>query len=163
MAWEAMKSTVVRVERQVTIARAITDVFDRLADLGAYSDWMPRTGLFGSCQPTDDGATPSYRDSSRIGPWRGDIVVLDRPTRIAFRQTLRWFGRDVMEARPTYLLESDRGATTVLHVAEGELFGMFRVLKPVTALLAKRERRLTVEALRSSLESTTGSAAVGAE
>jgi hypothetical protein len=68
-----------------------------------------------------------------------------------------------MEARPTYLLESDHGATTVLHVAEGELFGMFRAMKPVTALLAKWERRLTVEALKSSLESSDGSAAISAE
>lgn len=45
----------------------------------------------------------------------------------------------------------------------GELFGMFRVMKPVIGLLAKREPRQTVEALKSSLETTDGSAAVGAE
>jgi uncharacterized protein YndB with AHSA1/START domain len=158
-----MKSTVVRVERQAAIARPITDVFDRLADIGGYSGWMPRTGLFGSCRATGNGDATSYWDSSRIGPWRGNIVVFERPTRIAFRQTLRWFGKDVMEARPTYLLESEHGTTTVRHVAEGELFGMFRVMKPVTALLAKRERRLILEALKSSLESTDGSAPLSAE
>jgi hypothetical protein len=148
-----MRSTVVEVERQATIPRPITDVFDRLADIGAYSDWMPRTGLFGSCRPVGDGAVASYRDLSRLGPWRGRIVVRDRPTRLAFRQTLRWFGKDVIEARPSYVLESDQGATRVLHVAEAELFGAFRLMKPVTALLARRERRLIVEALQASFGS----------
>ena len=156
-----MKTTIVRVARQTTIARPITDVFDRLADIGGYSSWMPRTGLFGSCRTTDGDA--DYWDRSRIGRWRGRVVVIDRPTRIGFRQTLRWFGKDVMEARPSYLLEFEHGVTTVHHVAEGELFGVFRVMKPVTALLAKRERRLILDALTSSLESTGGSAALTAE
>lgn len=152
-----------RVERQAVIARPITDVFDQLADIGGYSGWMPKTGLFGSCRAIANGATTGYWDSSRIGRWRGHIDVFDRPTRLAFRQTLRWFGTNVMEARPSYLLESEHGATTVRHVAEGELFGMFRVIKPVTALLAKRERRLILEALKRSLEATDGSAAGRAE
>jgi hypothetical protein len=83
-----MKSTVVRVERRITIARPIADVLGPLADLDKYPGWMPRTGLFGSCLRTDDSDTTSYRDSSRIGPWHGQIAVFDRPTRIAFRQTL---------------------------------------------------------------------------
>jgi hypothetical protein len=58
-----------------------------------------------------------------------------------------------MEARPQYILEADRGKTIVHHVAEGELFGMMRLMKPVAALLARSERARTVESLRRSLES----------
>jgi hypothetical protein len=43
--------------------------------------------------------------------------------------------------------------TGVHHVAEGELFGMMRLMKPVAALLARSERARTVESLRRSLES----------
>jgi hypothetical protein len=39
--------------------------------------------------------------------------------RIGFRETLRWFGSDLMEARPEYILEADRDKTIVHHVAEG--------------------------------------------
>jgi hypothetical protein len=60
---------------------------------------------------------------------------------------------DLMEARPQYILEADRGKTIVHHVAEGELFGMMRLMKPVAALLARSERARTVESLRRSLES----------
>src|SRR5438270_103949 len=56
-------------------------------------------------------------------------------------------------ARPEYVLEADRDKTIVHHVAEGELFGIMRLMKPVAALLARSERARTVESLRRSLES----------
>jgi len=58
-----------------------------------------------------------------------------------------------MEARPDYILETDRGKTVVHHVAEGELFGVMRLMKPVAGLLARTERDRTVESLKRSLES----------
>ena len=69
-----------------------------------------------------------------------DAVPADREElqqRIVSRETLRWFGSDLMEARPEYILEADRDKTIVHHVAEGELFGMMRLMKPVAALLAR--------------------------
>jgi len=88
-----------------------------------------------------------------MGTFRGRITVYQPPERIGFRETLRWFGSDMMEARPEYLLEADRGGTIVHHIAEGELFGLMRLMKPVAALLARSERTRTVESLRRSLES----------
>jgi hypothetical protein len=58
-----------------------------------------------------------------------------------------------MEARPKYILEVDQGKTIVHHVAQGELFGVMRLMKPVAALLARSERARTVKSLRRSLES----------
>jgi len=58
-----------------------------------------------------------------------------------------------MEARPNYILEADRDKTIVHHVAEGQLFGVMRLMKPVAALLARSERARTVRSLRRSLES----------
>lgn len=75
------------------------------------------------------------------------------PSRIGFRETLRWFGSDLMEARPEYFLEADQNRTIVHHVAEGELFGLMRLMKPAAALLARNERARTLESLRRSLES----------
>ena len=56
-----------------------------------------------------------------------------------------------MEARPEYILEADGDNTVLHHVAEGELFGMMRLMKPVAGMLAKSERTRTVELLRRSL------------
>src|SRR5829696_1068896 len=149
-------SSTVRYESGTTIDRSIGDVFARLADLPAYETWMHRTGLFGRCGQTSDGPLgkgTAYFDASRMGTFHGEVTDFEPPSRIGFRETLRRFGSDVMEARPEYFLEADQGRTIVHHVAEGELFGWMRLMKPVAALLAKSERARTVESLRRSLES----------
>ena len=88
-----------------------------------------------------------------MGTFRGEVTDYQPPSRIGFRETLRWFGSDLMEARPEYFLEADRDRTIVHHVAEGELFGFGRLMKPVATLLARSERARTLESLRRSLES----------
>ena len=148
-------STTVRYETRATIDRPISDVFARLADLDGYKTWMRRTGLFRRSQQTSDGPIglgTAYFDATRMGTFRGEITDYEPPARIGFRETLRWLGSDLMEARPEYILEADQDKTIVHHVAEGELFGMMRLMKPVAALLARSERARTVESLRRSLE-----------
>jgi uncharacterized protein YndB with AHSA1/START domain len=149
-------SSTVRYESRTTIDRPIGDVFARLADLADYGTWMHRTGLFRRCGQTSDGPLgegTAYFDASRMGTFRGEVTDFQPPSRIAFRETLRWFGSDLMEARPEYILEADQETTIVHHVAEGELFGLMRLMKPVAALLARSERARTLESLRRSLES----------
>jgi uncharacterized protein YndB with AHSA1/START domain len=149
-------STSVRYETRTTIDRPIGDVFARLADVDGYSTWMRSTGLFRRSGQTSDGRLGSgtaYFDATRMGTFRGEVTDFEPPARIGFRETLRWFGSDLMEARPVYVLEADRDKTIVHHVAEGELFGIMRLMKPVAALLARSERARTVESLRRSLES----------
>ena len=149
-------STTVRYEARKTIDRPIGDVFARLADLDGYGTWMHRTGLFRRCGQTSDGPIgpeTAYFDASRMGTFRGEVTDYQPPSRIGFRETLRWFGSDLTEARPEYFLEADRDSTIVHHVAEGELFGLMRLMKPVAGLLARSERARTLESLRRSLES----------
>src|SRR5690349_5943336 len=148
-------STTVRYETRTTIDRPIGEVFGRLADLNGYRSWMRRTGLFRRSGQTSDGPLGSgtaYFDATRMGTFRGEVTDYEPPGRIGFRETLRLFGSDLMEARPGYVLEADRDKTVVHHVAEGELFGVMRLMKPVAALLARSERSRTVKSLRRSLE-----------
>jgi uncharacterized protein YndB with AHSA1/START domain len=148
-------STTVRYETHTTIDRPIGEVFGRLADLNGYRTWMRRTGLFRRSGQTSDGpvgrGTP-YFDATRMGTFRGEVTDYEPPGTIGFRETLRLFGSDLMEARPGYVLEADRDKTVVHHVAEGELFGVVRLMKPVAVLLARSERARTVRSLRRSLE-----------
>ena len=149
-------SSIIRYESRTTIDRSIGEVFTRLADLPGYTTWMHRTGLFRRCDQTSDGPLgkgTAYFDATRMGTFRGEVTGFERPSRIGFRETLRWFGSAVMEARPEYFLEADQERTIVHHVAEGELFGWMGLMKPVAALLAKSERARTLESLRRSLES----------
>jgi uncharacterized protein YndB with AHSA1/START domain len=149
-------STTVRYETRTTIDRPIRDVFERLADLDGYRTWMRHTGLFRRSGLTSDGPLgpgAAYFDATRMGTFRGEVTDYKPPEKIGFRETLRLFGSDLMEARPVYILEADRDKTVVHHVAEGELFGVMRLMKPLAALLARSERARTVESLRRSLES----------
>src|SRR3954447_5487240 len=149
-------STTVRYETRTTIDRPITDVFARLSDLDGYRTWMRRTGLFRRSGRTSDGPVglgTAYFDATRMGTFHGDVSDYEPPARIGFRETLHLFGSDLMEARPEYVLEADRDKTVVHHIAEGELFGVMRLMKPVAALLARSERARTVKSLRRSLES----------
>ena len=54
-----------------------------------------------------------------MGTFRGEVTDDEPPARIGFRETLRWFGSDLMQARPVYVLEVDRDKTIVHHVAGG--------------------------------------------
>jgi uncharacterized protein YndB with AHSA1/START domain len=148
-------TTTVRYEARTTIDRPIGDVFARLADISGYRAWMHRTGLFRRAAQTSDGPPgpgTAYVDATRMGTFHGQISNYQPPARLGFRETLRWFGSEVMEARPEYFLEADGERTMVHHVAEGELFGWMRLMKPVAALLARSERTRTLESLRRSLE-----------
>ena len=105
-------TTTVRYEARTTIDRPIGDVFARLADLDGYGTWMHRTGLFRRSGQTSDGPLgpgTAYFDATRMGTFRGQITDYQPPSRIGFRETLRWFGSDLMEARPEYFLEADGG------------------------------------------------------
>src|SRR5436305_5750188 len=149
-------TTTVRYETRTTIDRPIGDVFARLADIDGYRTWMHRTGLFRRSGQTSEGHRglgTTYFDATRMGTFRGRVTDYQPPSRIGFHETLRWLGADLMEARPEYRLEADGDRTIVHHIAEGELFGFMRLMKPVAALMARSERTRTVRSLRHSLES----------
>ena len=88
-----------------------------------------------------------------MGRFDGEVIEFVPPTRIAFRETLHWFGSPMTQARPEYTLEGDETQTIVHHVAVGELYGWMRFMKPAAAWMANRERSSTLDSLKRSLES----------
>jgi uncharacterized protein YndB with AHSA1/START domain len=151
-----MARSVVHFESHIVIQRPVSEVFERLAELPDYRRWMHRSGLFRRCNltskaPTRKGTT--YVDSTRMGTFEGEVTEFVPSTRIAFRETLRWFGSPMTQARPEYTLEGDETATVVHHVAEGDLYGWMRFMKPGAAVLANLERNRTLNSLKRSLES----------
>jgi uncharacterized protein YndB with AHSA1/START domain len=148
-------SSIIRFESEVVVRRPVDEVFARLADLPGYRGWMHRTGMFRRCTATSDGPVhtgTTYRDATRMGTFEGEVTDYDPPTRIAFRETLSWFGRPMTQARPEYTLDGDQDATTVHHVATGELYGWMRVMKAAAALMARMERTRTLTSLQRSFE-----------
>jgi uncharacterized protein YndB with AHSA1/START domain len=146
----------IRVEIDTKIHRPIGKVFERLVDIDSYSDWLPQSRVFLDCEQTSKGPVDvgtTFIDRTRIGTYKGQVTELQRPTRVSFRMRLRWFGVNVMESRPTYILEPVEDGTRVQHLAEGELYGLFRLLEPYVAIRARMERERTVDTLKRSLES----------
>ena len=93
----------IRFESQVVIQRPVSEVFERLADLPGYTGWMHRTGLFRRCSLTSEAPIrqgTTYADSTRMGRFNGEVTEFVPPTRIAFRETLSWFGTPLTQARP---------------------------------------------------------------
>ncbi|GAA2502082.1 SRPBCC family protein [Terrabacter carboxydivorans] len=159
-----MAASVVRFESRTVVRRPAREVFERLADLPAYRQWMHRDGLFRRCEsvselPVREGTT--YLDLTRMGRFEGRVVELVPPTRIAFSETLSWFGVALTRAEPAYVLEEDGDETVVHHTAVGELYGVMRLFRPAARWMADRERDRTLASLKRSLEQapTTGSGA----
>lgn len=147
----------IRVELNTVIKRPVEDVFERLININDYSKWMPKSGVFIMSKQTSNGPVgkgTTFYDRGRMGTFRGEVSHFEKPTKVAFRETLRWFGMRVMEGRPEYLLEADDGGTRVHHVSEGQLYGIFKLMQPMTAIIARGERKRTVNALKKSLESS---------
>lgn len=145
----------VRVELDTLIARSVEDVFAQLTDLAGYSRWMPRRDLFIRADVTSKGPMgvgTTYYDRTWMGTFRGEVVAFHAPTTVEFRETLRWLGMRVMEARPRYQLVATDAGTEVHHVGEGEFYGIFRIMNPVGAWIARGERKRTVRALAQALE-----------
>ena len=142
------------LERRVAAPPA--EVFARLVDIEAYNEWMPRKGSIRRRSEQTSTGNPAvgttYVDHTRMGRFVGEVTEHVPATRIAFSETLSWFDRPLTRARPSYVLEADGDSTVVHHVAEGELYGPMRLLKPVAAWMATRERTHTVASLERSLE-----------
>lgn len=148
----------IRVEIDTIIKRPIEEVFDRLVNISDYSKWLPKSRVFLDSRQTSEGPVglgTTFIDKTRIGTFRGEIIDFQKPTKVIFRMRLRWLGMNVMESRPGYILESVDGGTEVRLIAEGKLYGIFKLMQPYVAIKARRERKRTVVALKNSLESSS--------
>jgi uncharacterized protein YndB with AHSA1/START domain len=147
----------VRVVIDEIIDSPAEQVFELATDLPRYSDWMPRSGIFKECRQTSDGPVglgTTYLDDGRMGLFRGEVVTFEKPTRVVFKETRRWFGSTAIDVRLLYeFLPASRG-TAVHHTAESELHGMMRMMRPMVALIGRGERRRTVAALKKAAESS---------
>jgi uncharacterized protein YndB with AHSA1/START domain len=148
-----MRSVTIDIDE--VIARPVQQVFEQATDLAHFSDWMPGRDIFKQCshiseQPIRLGTT--YSDEGWMGTFDGKVIEYERPARVVYEETLRWLGRTVFVARLTYTFSPTQNGTLVHHAGESKLYGVFGLMRPGVARIARGERRRTMEALKSSLE-----------
>ena len=133
-------------------------VFERATDLSGM-----RTGCHGvltKCSQVSEGPVrlgTTYIDQGWMGSFRGEVSEFDRPSRVVYKETLRWFGATVVVARIEYEFSPDPRGTAVHHVGESELHGIFRLMRPMVAVIGAandkdcrgHERSLEADASRA--------------
>lgn len=148
----------IRIELDTIIEAPIEEVFDCLTDLQGYNDWMPKSSLLIESTKSSDGpAGPGTKFSDRVklGKAIGEITEFKRPTKVNFRQSVYFLGIKALDSRPAYALEPQDGSTKVHHVAEGNLYGLFKLFRPIVKKVALAERKRTLYALKKELESAS--------
>jgi uncharacterized protein YndB with AHSA1/START domain len=150
----------IRFQIDRTIPRPRQEVFDRLAEIGAYGAWLPPSVIFRGARFRTPGSVPdvdvAYAEHTPLGTFAGRIVEFDPPRAIAFATPMVLLGRRVFESRPRYVLEHTGAATVVHHFAEGEFLGSWRVFEPAGRRLARYERTRVMDALVRSFTVTPG-------
>jgi uncharacterized protein YndB with AHSA1/START domain len=147
----------IKVEKNTIIQRPIEEVFARIVDLLAYSNWMSKSGQFhgsGLTSPGPVGLNSTYLDRTKFGTFRGVIVEFERPRKVVFREKLAWLKIPVMQNTTLYDLKSSANGTELRHTAEGQLFGAFKIAQPFVAGIIRGERERTLNALKQSLENS---------
>ena len=135
-------------------------IFDLMADMPNYGRWLPGSGAFGgttqvSPYPVRLGTT--YLDAGPAGERPGSVTTFDRPTSIAFHQTMR-IKRGPLTANCDIhircTLEPVDGATIVSRVLDLsiEIPGPLRLAEPLVASAFRKENARILAELKRYVE-----------
>ncbi len=143
----------IQIDFERDIAAPLPGVFARVIDIPGYASWLPeegesRGGKLTSSGPLTVGTT--YIDDTKHGPEAGEVVELEEPTRVMFRQQFSKLGLTIEEKLHTYRLEATNGGTRVHYTFNWKLRGPLRFLDSFGARLATKERNVVLDALKAS-------------
>ena len=145
----------IHIEVERDIAAPIADVFARLIDIPGYASWLSHESASRSCTLTSTGPISvgtTYVDQTKDGPMFGEVVELEEPTRVVFRQRLRKLGLSVDVALQTNVLEAIDGGTRVRHRFDYTLSGPLRLFERFAVPPSERERNLVFDSLKASFK-----------
>ncbi len=150
-----LQGAIIQIDVERDIDAPLADVFARVIDIPGYSSWLPeesesRGGKLTSSGPVGVGTT--YIDDTKHGPEPGEVVELEEPTRVVFRQRFSKLGLTLEEKLHTYVLEATNGGTRVRYSFNWKMRGPLRLLERFGARVATKERNIVFDALKASFE-----------
>lgn len=124
-------------------------VFEVLADLASYKEWLPPSDVFVGLKPRDDGPLRQgsrYLDITKAGATPGEVTVHDPPHRITFvegvSKPLMRFSVEI-----AYRLEPVDGGTRVVRTVRMTSSFPVTLVEPFLAPRMKKESNRILEAL----------------
>jgi len=154
----------IEFEIERTVRAPIEDVFARLIDIDGHNAWMAGTAsMLKQTRQTSPGPPAvgtTFVDETSQGSMPGEIVELEAPHTIVYH----WWeksksGKLTFESWPSYRLQSaGEGETLVRHGGKLVSYGLWRLGTPIWRRFAVKERTVTVEALKASLEHRSSTA-----
>jgi uncharacterized protein YndB with AHSA1/START domain len=154
----ARKYTLAQFQVETTIQRPADAIFQLIADLPNYAQWLPGSGTFGQITMLSDppfGLGARYRDVGPSTRMEGSIVEYDPPHRLAFEQHTqqRLLGvPSALTVRATYELTDTPSGTRVVRRFDGKLRGLFWLLQPYVIPTLKRENERILAMMKAYLE-----------
>ena len=154
---EQMKSIEFELER--TIQAPIDQVFARLVDIEGHNEWMPKKGSMlkrtRQTSPGEPRVGTTYVDETSQGALPGEIVDSRRRTRSSSTGG-RSRGRQAQVRRLARLLPAGVGRQRDSRPPprQAERYGVYGLAAPIFKRFAVRERTVTIDALKTSLEPT---------
>ena len=132
------------------------DVYATLRALDAYPAWLGHSLVYrgtrvpgaASTAPIPDSAT--YVDSTMVGRMRGELIDDVPDHELRFHQA-KTSGR--VDALIVYGVEEQGGVTRVTRIGQLTTHGVYRAVEPMFAMMAARESRRTMRALKTYVES----------
>jgi len=138
------------------VAKPVGLVFDLIADVSRYDQWVPqRSTFFIENKLTSDGpigAGTTYFDRLRFGGRSmGEITQHERPSKVRFHQQT-FFGLPVFSADIDYFFKAQNDFTEITHHFTAKTHGLFRIAEPVLSAVIRREREKTCEAIKQAIK-----------
>ena len=147
----------------IAVARSIETVFELISDLSGYKAWLPSSELFTevvdiSDYPVKVGTT--YGDKGATTTMRGEVVAMEPPRIIAFRQTThieRAFLSGELTISIRYQLEAiGGGETQITRELHMHTTGLLTVARPLLIMAIRKENERILQSMKIYLESRVG-------
>ncbi len=138
---------------RIDVTSPIERVFELLADLPNYPQWLPPSSLYAT---TEVSETPirlgtTYVDRSQQGPLHGRVTEYQPPHVLGFHQETGFaLGRLTIDIH--YQLEAVEGATRVHRTTAPQMSGLLALLRPMVIRSIRHENLRTLARMKQYLE-----------